>query len=141
MSYGAVQVRLAEALCLLVVLCPDAVLGVTIGCLLTNLLGSLPIDAVFGTLATFLAAVAGYRLRNVRFRSLPIASAFCVVVVNAIIVGAEITFFFMDVPATGAILAMNMLTVGLGEVISCVFLGVFFVRAIEKNKTLSGFFA
>lgn len=141
LSYGAVQVRFAEALCLLTVLCPDAVIGVTLGCLLTNLLGSVPIDAVFGTLATLLAALASYRLRKVRFRGLPLASAFCPVVANAVIIGAQITFFFMDVPATGAVLAMNMFTVGLGEVISCVFLGVLLVRVIEKNKTLSGYFA
>lgn len=141
LSYGAVQVRFAEALCLLAVLCPDAVIGVTLGCLLTNLLGSVPIDAVFGTLATLIAAIASYKLRNVRFKGLPLASAFCPVVANAVIIGAEITFFFMDVPATGAILAMNMLTVGLGELVSCVLLGLILVRAIEKDKTLAGFFA
>lgn len=65
-SYGAVQVRVAEALTLLPVFTPDAVVGVTLGCLLTNLLGSSPIDAVFGTLAT-LAAALGSPMRCAKF--------------------------------------------------------------------------
>lgn len=140
LSYGAVQVRVAEALTLLPVFGPDAIVGVTLGCLLTNLLGSSPIDAVFGTLATLIAGILTWKLRGIRWHSLPIPSALMPVVVNAVVVGAEITFFFMDVPATGAILAFNMLTVGLGEVVSCVVLGLLLVRGIEKNRTLRGFF-
>ena len=139
-SYGAVQVRVAEALTLLPVFGPDAIIGVTLGCLLTNLLGSSPIDAVFGTLATLIAGVLTWKLRNICWRSLPIPSALMPVLVNAVVVGAEITFFFMDVPATGAVLAFNMFTVGLGEVVSCMVLGLLLVRAIEKNRALRTFF-
>lgn len=136
LSYGPMQVRFAEALCLLPIFAPDAIIGVTLGCLLTNLLGSSPIDAVFGTLATLMAAVVTYKLRNLRWHGLPVWSAFSPVVFNALIIGAEITFFFMDAPATGAVLAMNMLTVGIGEVLSCVLLGLVLVRVIEKNSAL-----
>ena len=139
-SYGAVQVRVAEALTLLPIFTPDAIVGVTLGCLLTNLLGSSPLDAVFGTLATLIAALLTWKLRGVRWRSLPIPSALMPVLVNAVVVGAEITFFFMDTPATGAALAFNMLTVGLGEVVSCMVLGLLLVKAVEKNRALRGFF-
>ena len=140
LSYGAVQVRIAEALTLLPVFSPDAIIGVTLGCLLTNLLGSSPFDAVFGTLATLIAALLTWKLRQIRWRSLPVASALMPVLVNAVVVGAEITFFFTDVPVTGAVLAFNMITVGLGEVISCMVLGLLLVRGIEKNHTLRSFF-
>ncbi len=136
LSYGAVQVRFAEALCLLPVFAPDAIIGVTLGCLLTNFIGSSPIDAVFGTLATLLAALVTYKLRNLRWHGLPVWSALSPVLFNAVIIGAEITFFFMDVPATGAVLAMNMVTVGIGEILSCVLLGLVLVRVIEKNGAL-----
>lgn len=136
LSYGAVQVRFAEALCLLPVFVPDAIVGVTLGCLLTNLIGSSPIDAVFGTLATLLAALVTYKLRNRRLHGLPVWSAFSPVLFNAVIIGAEITFFFMNTPATGAVLALNMLTVGIGEILSCVLLGLVLVRVIEKNGAL-----
>ena len=63
-SYGAVQVRVAEALCLLPIFGPEYILGVTLGCALANLLGSTMIDVVFGTLATFLACLCTYAVRR-----------------------------------------------------------------------------
>ena len=135
-SFGPVQVRVAEALTLLPVFTPDAIVGVTLGCLLTNLIGSSPIDAVFGTLATLVAALLTYWLRGVRWRSLPVASALMPVVVNALVVGAEITFFFLDTPATLPALLFNMLTVGIGELVSCVVLGLLLIKAVESNQAL-----
>ena len=44
LSYGAVQVRISEALTLLPVLCPDAIWGITIGCLISNMLSFSPWD-------------------------------------------------------------------------------------------------
>lgn len=62
-SFGAIQCRISEALCLLPVLMPEAILGVTLGCLISNILGSgLPPDIIFGTLATFIGAVITYRI-------------------------------------------------------------------------------
>ena len=46
-SYGAVQVRVAEALCLLPVFGAEYIVGVTLGCFLANLLGSTVVDVVF----------------------------------------------------------------------------------------------
>ena len=54
-SYGAVQVRVAEALCLLPVFGAEYIFGVVLGCFLANLLGSTIVDVIFGTLATLLA--------------------------------------------------------------------------------------
>ena len=59
-SYGAVQVRVAEALCLLPVFGAEYIVGVTLGCFLANLLGSTVVDVVFGTLATLLACLVTY---------------------------------------------------------------------------------
>ena len=56
-SYGAVQVRVAEAFCLLPVFGAEYIVGVTLGCLLANLLGSTMVDVVFGTAATLIAAL------------------------------------------------------------------------------------
>ena len=49
------QVRVAEALCLLPVFGTEYILGVVLGCFLSNLLGSTIVDVIFGTLATLLA--------------------------------------------------------------------------------------
>ena len=60
LSYGPVQIRFAEALTILPLLFPEAVIGVTIGCLISNIFNGMWTDMVFGTLATFCAAVLTY---------------------------------------------------------------------------------
>ena len=139
-SYGAVQVRLAEALCLLPVFGPEYIIGVTLGCLLANALGSTVIDVVFGTLATLLACLVTYALRNVRVKGLALPASLPPVIFNAVIVGWEISVFFSDTPATLPVTLFNMLTVGIGEVISCCILGVLLVRLIETNRELKKLF-
>lgn len=139
-SYGAVQVRLAEALCLLPVFGPEYIVGVTLGCLLANALGSTVIDVVFGTLATLLACLVTYALRNVRIKGLALPASLPPVLFNALIVGWEISVFFSDTPATLPVTLFNMLTVGIGEVISCCILGVLLVRLIETNRQLKKLF-
>ena len=86
-SYGAVQVRVAEALCLLPIFGPEYIAGVVLGCFLANLLGSTIVDVIFGTLATLLACVVTYKLRNVRFKGLALAASLPPVLFNAVIIG------------------------------------------------------
>ena len=140
-SYGAVQVRVAEALCLLPVFGAEYIVGVTLGCFLANLIGSTVIDVVFGTLATLMACLVTYKLRNVRIKGLAIPASLPPVVFNMIIVGAfEITCFLSDGAPTAALAAFNAVTVGIGEIISCTVLGVALVKLIESNDSLHKIF-
>ena len=140
-SYGAVQVRIAEALCLLPVFGAEYIVGVTLGCFLANLLGSTVIDAVFGTLDTLLACLVTYKLRNVRVKGLAIPASLPPVVFNMLIVGAlEITFFFSDTAPTAALAAFNAVAVGIGEIISCTIVGVALVKLVESNEGLKRIF-
>ena len=139
-SYGAVQIRVAEALCLLPIFGPEYIVGVTLGCALANLLGSTMVDVVFGTAATFLACLCTWQMRRWRVGGLAIPAAVPPVVWNALIVGAEISFFFSSGPATPALILANALSVGAGEVISCGVLGVALVRLIETNPRLAAVF-
>ena len=75
LSYGAVQVRVAEALCLLPVFGAEYIAGVVLGCFLANLLGSTIVDVIFGTLATLLACLVTYKLRNIRIKGLAVAAS------------------------------------------------------------------
>ena len=99
LAYGPVQFRVSEALTLLPIFTPDAVWAVTVGCFLSNLFSMSPWDMLFGTLATLTAALATRRLRHVRTRGLPLAAAVPPVLINAVVVGLEITYIFM--PETG----------------------------------------
>lgn len=140
-SYGAVQVRIAEALCLLPVFGAEYIVGVTLGCFLANLLGPTVIDVVFGTLATLLACLVTYKLRNVRVKGLAIPASLPPVVFNMLIVGAfEITFFFSDTAPTAALAAFNAVAVGIGEIISCTIVGVALVKLVESNEGLKRIF-
>lgn len=125
-SYGAVQFRISEALTLLPVLFPQAVPGLTLGCLISNLfnpMGATVYDVVFGTLATLIAAVITWRMRaNIWVRALP------PVLCNAVIVGLVLTYAYgIDM------LWMNMLTVGLGEAVVCYVLGVPMIKLLSRQ--------
>lgn len=140
-SYGAVQVRLAEMLCLLPVFGAEYIVAVTLGCFLANLLGSTLVDVVFGTAATLVACLVTYAVRKVRVGGLAIPAAVPPIVSNAVIVGAlELTFFLPGVTGTAALAAWNALTVGIGEVVSCGILGVALVKLIESNTGLRRLF-
>ena len=64
-SFGPVQFRISEALCVLPFFTPAAIPGLFIGCFLSNLLaGAMTMDVIFGSLATLIGAVGSYALRR-----------------------------------------------------------------------------
>ena len=65
-SFGPVQFRLSEALVLLPIFMPEAIIGVTLGCFISNFYSTM-FDVIFGTIATALAAVLTYLLRRTKF--------------------------------------------------------------------------
>ena len=128
LASGAVQVRLSEALCILPVLTYAAVPGLTIGCVLANLLtGCAAWDVVFGSLATLLGAL-GTRLMKKK----PQWAWIPPVVSNTIIVPIVLQQVY-GVPDTWWFLA---LAVGAGELISCGLLGLMLLKGIEKVPSL-----
>ncbi len=136
LSFGPVQIRFAEALTLLPVLFPEAVIGVTLGCFLSNLIASAPVDMVVGTAATLAAALLTRRLRHLRFKGLPLAASLPPVLLNAVVVGAELTILYFSPASPLGIYLVNMLSVGAGQLVSCCVLGLLLVFAIEKSPAL-----
>ena len=145
-TYGAIQVRISEALTLLPVFGAVNIWGVTIGCFLTNLIGLFTganilgaFDIFFGTLATLLAACLSYLLRDIRFKGLPILSALPPIIINAVVVGLELC-----VMLTGgfnwAVFGLQAISVAIGQGLSCLVLGLILIRVIEKNPKLKELF-
>lgn len=128
-QYGAVQLRVAEAMTVLPFLFPEAIPGLAVGCFLANLLGSpYVLDWVFGTAATLLAALWTSRLKNRYLAPMP------PVICNALIVGAEIAYFsVLDGEAFLPAFAFNILTVGLGEALACFALGLPLLCWLSKS--------
>ena len=132
-SYGAVQVRVAEALCLLPVFGAEYIFGVVLGCFLANLLGSTIVDVIFGTLATLLACLWTSRMTSRWLAPLP------PVLCNAVIVGAEIAWAETGItPAFWTAFGFNAVTVGLGELIACYALGSLLLSAMPQVPYFRG---
>lgn len=91
----AIQFRASEALCVLALFTPAAIVGLTIGCLLFNIsyAGALPLDFIVGSLATLLA-VSGMRLtRRITVKGYPLLAMLLPALSNAILVGGELAFY------------------------------------------------
>lgn len=122
LASGAIQVRFSEALTIMPFFTPAAIPGLTIGCLLSNILTgcALP-DVIFGSLATFLGAIGTYALRKNRF-----LCAVPPIVSNALIIPFVLTYAY-HIPGG---IPLFMLTVGLGELISCMGLGQLLLQVL-----------
>lgn len=96
---AAVQFRVAEVLCVLAIYTPAAIPGLTIGCIIANIssvtAGLGVYDMVFGSIASLLAAITMYLLRNVRVKNIPFLALLMPAIFNGIIIGFEIDFFFI----------------------------------------------
>ena len=127
-QYGAVQVRVAEALTVLPFFFPAATPGLFIGCVIANLFSPFALDVVFGSTATLLACLWTGRLRGRWLAPLP------PVVCNAVIVGAELAFFEVGAgPAFWGAFAFHALTVGAGELLACCVFGGALLTALYRT--------
>lgn len=136
LAYGEVQFRFSEALTILPLFCPAAVPGLTVGCLLSNVLSTInPIDMVVGTLATLLAALCTRALRNVTIKGYPLLSMLMPVIFNGLFVGAEIAYFAGENAFWQAFVPAS-LSVAAGEAAVVLVLGTVLFFVIKKDKKL-----
>lgn len=127
-SFGPIQFRISEALCILPVFTPAAIPGLFAGCLLANLLGTaVPMDVIFGSLATLIGAYGTYRLRNRGW-----AACLPPIVSNAVIVPFVLRYAY----GTTDLIPFMMLTVGAGEVLAVGVLGNLLRRVLLRYKTV-----
>ncbi len=129
LASGAVQVRISEALCVLPAIMPSALSGVTVGCLIFNVIFSgNPLDMIFGTLATLLGALGA-----LFFKKRPYLASVPTVISNTLI----IPFVIALGTSNGQLVSVPfyMLTVGIGEVISCGIIGSVLIGAMKKSKS------
>ena len=134
-SFGEIQVRLSEALTILPVFTPAAIPGLFIGCLLGNMLGgALVPDIIFGSLATLVGAFFTWKLRNAH----PFLAPVPPIVANTLVVPFVLKYAYaIDLP-----IPLMMLTVGVGEILSCGVLGLLLYYALRsQKKTIFGHLA
>lgn len=131
-SFGLIQCRVSEALCVLPYFSGAAIPGLFVGCLLANLLaGAPPYDVAFGSLATLLAALCTHWLRK---RGSKYLAPLPPVVINALVVGTLLVRVYgLDVPFWPA-----AAYVGIGQALACYALGVPLLLALERFPKLWG---
>ena len=128
-----IQVRLAEALCILAFFTPAAIPGLTIGCLIFNLSNSaMPLDILLGAAATALATGAMYLTRRITWKGLPLLGIWMPTLFNALIIG-----WMLSVYAGGGFW-LSAMYVAIGETVAAVLLGTLFffclkIRNLDKR--------
>ena len=126
-SFGPIQIRVAEALTVLPILFPEAVLGIFVGVLLSNILGGMGVWDIFGgSLISLVAAIITYKYREswVAYAS-PI-------VLNAVFVSLYLKFVFhLPMPYW-----LMVLTVGAGQAVAVLGLGIPLIRQLKKYRNL-----
>lgn len=126
---GFIQLRLSEALCILPYFTSAAIPGLTLGCLLANLLtGAHVLDIVIGTFATFLGALGSRALKKWRFLT-PLPP----VLANTLLVPFVLRYAYFQ---TDMAFPLLFLSVGLGEVLSVGVFGIFLLLVLEKYRTV-----
>ena len=123
----SIQVRFSEALTILPAFTPAAIPGLFIGCLLSNILtGCIVWDIVFGPLATLLGALGTYLLRK---KSKWLATI-PPILFNTLIIPFVLSYAYQFEGS----LPYFILTVGIGEIISCGILGMILYSALSKYR-------
>jgi uncharacterized membrane protein len=149
LAWGPLQFRVSEAICILALFTPSAIPGLTIGCLLANLLGIAingtgPIgllDVVFGSLATFLAAVWMWRFRQRRALALlgPVLANALIIAAYLPLILAALGFYtipFTEIDLVGhwpAMYAFGAASIACSEAIIIYGLGWPLARLLETS--------
>ena len=130
-SFGVVQLRVAEALTILPLFTSAAIPGLFIGCVIANLFGgAIVMDVVFGSLATLIGAMLGYALRKNRWL-VPIPA----ILANTVIVPFVLYYGY---GFTDTALPWLFVYIFAGEVLGCYLLGELLATALYPIKDQLG---
>lgn len=139
-SYGAVQFRVSEVLCILPFFLPHTVWGLFIGCAVANILTGNAFDVAFGSLATLLAGfcTAGVGKLGNSYGHKVAACAFPVLF-NGLIVGAVITEAYsgLDILTHQHVFWLNVLQVAVGEAAVMYLIGLPLMIYLPKKPVFS----
>lgn len=140
-SYGAIQFRVSEVLCILPYFIPSTAWGLFIGCAIANILGGGVLDIVFGSLATLLAAlVTAWLGKKEHTLGNSVLACLQPVVFNAVIVGAVVTAVFTVEGETVnpfthlGLYAATAASVGFGEAVVLFALGLPLMRWLPRQE-------
>ena len=153
LAWGPIQFRVSEALCVLALVTPAAIPGLTLGCVIANVMNIVisgtgmlgMLDVVFGSLATFAGALFTWKMRRH-----PLVALAGPVLANALIVPAYLPLLlqgvgFYTIPFTTISLdnswlfmyLFGLVTTGVGEAVIMYVLGYPLARSLAKTPMFS----
>ncbi|MBQ2714155.1 MAG: QueT transporter family protein [Clostridia bacterium] len=125
-SFGAIQFRLAEAMCLLPMLFPEASVGLCIGCALANLSSPFGVwDVVVGSLVTLVAGFLTSKIKNVWLAGLP-----------PILLNAFILPIIWSVMGVGELYILNVLSLLVSQSVVIYAGGIPLVKGLKKTMKI-----
>lgn len=132
LTFGPIQCRFSEALTVLPFLLPEAVPGLFVGCLVTNLMSTVgPLDILLGSLATLLAAVCTAKMPSRWLAPLP------PILFNSVIIGAMQAWYETGFgPNFQAFFIYNCIGVAVGEAMACIVPGLLLLAALSRVPAL-----
>lgn len=139
-SYGPVQMRISEVLCILPFFVPCTTWGLFVGCAIANIISAAGIwDVVFGSLATLFACLCiqalGQRGRGASSWPRVLMAALMPVVWNAVIIGAMLMWTLTDAvfPHFTFTFLVFAGEVALGELVVMFVLGIPLLKLLERS--------
>ena len=141
-SFGPIQVRIAEVLCILILFDDYAAISITLGCFLSNfLVGGTPqpiIDAFLGSLATFIGlyVVRYIKSNNYFLKMLPtiVSNAIIIPYELIIIMGWDNVDLFGKTFVGKFAIIITVISVAIGEIIALYILGYILYKALKKTS-------
>ncbi len=128
-SFGPIQFRISEILCVLPFFTPAAVPGLFLGCFLANLFcGAAVLDVVFGSLATLIGA-AGSLYLGKKSRWLVCLPP---ILANTVIIPWVLRYAY----GSTDLIPFAMVTVGVGEILAIGVLGNMLLFTLDRYKGL-----
>ncbi len=127
LAFGPIQFRVAEALTVLPILFPEAILGLYVGVILANIFGGFGlVDIILGSFITLVAAYCTRKTKDIRWKNIRILAFAAPVVLNGLGVSAYL-YLLVDLPYWYTAIAIS-----LGEAAVVWTLGFFLLRQLEK---------
>ncbi len=143
-SFGMLQFRVSEALCILPFFMPCTAWGLFLGCAAANLISGNIMDVIFGSLATLLAALSTAAIGKAgRSRASELCACLMPVIFNGLIVGAVITGAYngLNILDNLGVFAMNCGFVSLGEAGVLFAIGYPLMRYLPRKRFFTDFLA
>ena len=126
LTFGFVEVRFSEALCILPFLMPSSVWGLFIGCFIANIFNGSIIDILVGSLATLIGAYLASKVKTKWLCPIPTILSNTVLIPFVIMNYSGVWNISSYMLAAGGVLA--------SEIASVYIVGMILLLALEKNK-------